>query len=188
MMQSLRTISQIDIALFVIDGSEKITAQDQIIMQRIIEQNKPMILLLNKVDLMDEDERQKRLDILPHYFPQIWWAPVVFTSGAEGIGLDKAMELAFETYNIANKEVEPAELDTFLDKMIKEHMPGKMEDQRTPKIYNLKQIAVRPPTFRVTVNFPNAIAPAWRKFFEKQFRMKFGFEGTPVVFTYIRKS
>ncbi len=187
MMQSLRTISQIDVALFVIDAKERITVQDQIIAQRIIEQKKPVIVLLNKVDQLDEDEQQKRLDILPDYFPQIWWAPVVFTSSVSGMGLEKALELAHAAYQTANREIDVVELDAFLDKILKEHMPGKMDDQRKPKIYNIKQTAVRPPTFKVTVNFPNAIAPSWRKFLEKRFRLKFGFEGTPIVFTYIRK-
>jgi GTP-binding protein len=188
MMQSLRTINQIDVALFVIDAGERITVQDQIITQRIIEQNKPVIVLLNKVDKLDEDERQKRLSILPDYFPQIWWAPVVFTSSIDGTGLDKALKFAYDTYHMANKEASVEELDIFLDSVLKQHMPGKMDDQRTPKIYNIKQVAVRPPTFKITVNFPNAIAPSWRKWFEKQFRLRFGYEGTPVIFSYQRKS
>lgn len=188
MMQSLRTISQIDVALFVLDSSETITAQDQILAQRILEQNKPVVLLLNKVDTLSENEQQKRLDILPHYFPQLWWAPVVFTSAQDGTGLDKMLELAMEAQNTANKEIDVVELDAFLDQMLKNHMPNKMEDQRKPKIYNLKQIAVRPPSFKVTVNFPNAIAPAWKKMFEKQFRLKFGFEATPIKMNFVKKS
>ncbi len=188
MMQSLRTISQIDVALFVVDASERMTAQDQIIMQRILEQDKPVVILMNKVDTMDKDEQQKRLDILPHYFPQLWWAPVIFTSGKTGTGLDIAIKFASDVYNKSNVELTVEELDAFLDKILSEHMPGKMDDERKPKIYNIKQIAVRPPTFKVAVNFPSAIAPSWRKLFEKQFRLKFGMEGSPIVFKYERKA
>jgi GTP-binding protein len=66
-------------------------------------------------------------------------------------------------------------------------MPGKKEDQRAPKIYNLMQIGSNPPTFKMTVNFPAAIAEAWKKWFEKQFRLKFGFEGTPIDIKYIKR-
>lgn len=187
MMQSLRTISQVDVALFVLDGSEPVTAQDQILAQRILEQNKPVVILLNKADTLSEEAQQKQLDILPHYFPQLWWAPVIFTSAQDGTGLDKLLEFAAQAHSTANREVETEELDAFLDKMLQNHMPNKMEDQRKPKIYNFKQIAVRPPTFKVTVNFPNAIAPAWKKMFEKQFRLKFGFEATPIKITFVKK-
>jgi GTPase len=187
MMQSLRTIGNIDVALFVVDSLERMTAQDQIIMQKVLEQNKPVVVLLNKADELTEDQQQKRLDILPDYFPQLWWAPVVFTSGKAGTGLDMALKLASESYAAANREIDNAELDSFLDNILRNHMPGKIEDQRAPKIYNIKQVAVRPPIFRVLVNFPNAIAPAWKKLLEKQFRLKFGFEGTPVIITYARK-
>jgi GTP-binding protein len=187
MMQSLRTIANIDVALFVVDATERITAQDQIIMQKILEQNKPVVVLLNKVDNLPKEEQDRKLDILPDYFPQLWWAPVVFTSGQEGIGLDMALKLAQDSYAAANRELENTQLDSFLDSLLKNHMPGKIEDQRAPKIYNIKQLSVRPPFFKVTVNFPNAIAPAWKKFLEKQFRLKFGFEGTPIIITYVRK-
>lgn len=188
MMQSLRMISQIDVALFVLDATDTITAQDQIISQKILEQDKPLIVILNKVDELTEEEQQKRLDLLPHYFPQIWWAPVIFTSAKKGTGLDRALQFAQDVSTAANREVDGTALDAFLDKMIEERMPGKMDDQRKPKLYNLKQIAVRPPTFKITVNFPNAFAPAWKKLFEKQFRLKFGFEGTPIIITYAKKS
>ncbi len=188
MLQSLKTISQIDVALFVVDASEAITSQDQIICQKILEQDRPVVLLLNKIDQLDEDEKQKRLDILPHYFPQLWWAPVVFTSAKENTGMDLVLKFAYDVFNAGNKEIDNVELDSFLDNILEKHMPGKMTDERSPKIYNLKQISVRPPTFKLTVNFPRAIAMSWRKFFEKQFRLKFGLEGSPIIFKYAKKN
>ena len=78
--------------------------------------------------------------------------------------------------------------DDFLAKMLEEHMPGKMDDQRAPKVYNLKQLGIRPPEFKVTVNFPAAIATAWKKLFEKNFRLKFGFEGTPIIIRFVKRA
>ena len=66
-------------------------------------------------------------------------------------------------------------------------MPGKKDDQRTPQIFNLKQIGQKPPIFKMTVNFPAAVAEAWKKWFEKQFRLKFGFEGTPIQIKYLKR-
>jgi len=187
MMQSLRIISQVDVGLFVLDATERITVQDQVISQNIIEENKPVVVLLNKVDMLDADAREKLMNILPDHFPQIWWAPVVFTSGKRGTNLDKVLELAQQSHDSANRMLENTQLDAFLDGILKDHMPGKIEDQRAPKIYNIKQLAVRPPYFKITVNFPNAFAQAWKKLLEKQFRLKFGFEGSPVIITYAKK-
>lgn len=187
MMQSLRIINQIDVAFFVVDSTAEMTAQDQVIAQRILEEHKPVVVLLNKADQISKEEQQKRLDILPDYFGQLWWAPVVFTSATKPFGLDLALGFAQESYDTANREIETEELDKFLDKMIEKHMPNKIEDQRAPKIYNLKQVAVRPPTFTVTVNFPAAIATAWKRLFEKQFRLKFGYEGTPIIMTFVKR-
>jgi GTP-binding protein len=187
-MQSLRTIPKVDVALFVIDCSQEMTFQDQVIAEEIIEQHKSIVLVLNKIDLLSEKERDQYLDDLPNYLPQLWWCPVVFTSAVNGDGLTKVLELAKSAHASASKQIEVAELDAFLEKTIKEHKPGKMDDQRAPKFYNLKQVGVRPPYFTMTVNFPAAIAPAWKKFFEKHFRLTFGYEGTPIVIKYLRRS
>ena len=118
----------------------------------------------------------------------MWYLPVLFISAHTGEGVGRLLTLAVEAHTAATREVAPEELDAFLDKIIQENMPGKMDDQRAPKIYNLKQIGLMPPTFTLTVNFPAAIAPAWKKWLEKQFRVKFGFEGTPIVIKYLRRS
>jgi GTPase len=187
-MQSLRTIPQVDVALFVLDASQEFTFQDQAVASEILERYKSVIIVLNKIDLLNKDDQERILDILPDYLPQMWWAPVIFTSSKSAIGLDKMLDLAQSAFTNNQKELDNVALDAFLDKMLTEHKPGKMEDQREPKIYNLKQIATNPPVFKITVNIPAAVAPAWRKYFEKQFRLKFGFEGTPIVFKYLKRT
>jgi GTPase len=186
-MQSIRTLNQTDVALFVLDANGSLSFQDQVIAQKILEENKNVVVLLNKSDLISESDQQKLLDILPDYFPQIWWAPVVFTSAKTSLGLNLALQFATEIFNRSKTEIDQDNLDRFLDKILEEHMPGKMEDQRSPKIYNLKQLSVTPPVFKLTVNFPAAIATSWKRFMEKQFRLKFGFEGVPIVIKYIKR-
>lgn len=184
-MQSIRTIPQVDVALFVLDASAEVTFQDQAVAQRIIENDRPVVVVLNKIDLLSAEERDALLDRLPDYFPQLWWAPVVFASALKQEGLPQMLKLARDAHGKAGRTVEAEELDAFLDRILKEYMPGKMADQRQPKIYNLKQIGTYPPTYKLTVNFPAAIANSWRRFFEKQLRLKFGFEGSPIVIRYL---
>ena len=186
--QSIRTLNQTDVALFVLDANGEITVQDQIIGQNILDQEKSVIVLLNKIDLLDAQAKDRLLTKLPHHFPQLWFAPVVFVSAKTGEGLDQVLKLAEEAYASARRELSPEELDNFLEKILAEKMPGKKDDQRAPKIYNIKQIGSNPPVFKMTVNFPAAVAEAWKKWFEKQFRLKFGFEGTPIKIRYAKRS
>ncbi len=185
--QSIRTISQTDVALFVLDATSEITVQDQTIARAILEAGKAVVILLNKIDQVKKDDQDRLLDVLPDYLPQMWFVPVLFTSAKTSQGLDLLLKFAQGAAQAAQKQADQDDLDQFLEKIITEHMPGKIEDQRAPKIYNLKQIATNPPTFKMTVNFPAAIAEAWKKWFEKQFRLKFGFEGTPIQIKYARK-
>lgn len=185
--QSIRALSQTDVALFVLDAAEDLTVQDQTIAKEILEQNKAGVILLNKIDKIGKDVQDRLLDILPDYLPQMSFFPVLFTSSLTGQGLDLLLKFAHDAFVAGDQQVTQGELDQFLDKMIAEHLPGKMEDQRAPKLYSFQQIGIHPPAFKMTVNFPAAIAGAWKKWFEKQFRLKFGFEGTPIQIKYIRK-
>lgn len=185
--QSIRAISQTDVALFVIDASTEISFQDQVIAENILEEKKPAVILLNKIDLLTSAAQQNLLDVLPNYLPQMWYLPVLFVSAKTSQGLDLLLNFAQEAFAAATRQIEQIELDQFLAKILAENMPGKMEDQRAPQLYSLTQIAINPPTFKMTVNFPAAIAEAWKKWLEKQFRMKFHFEGTPIQIKYIRK-
>ncbi|MGE5393036.1 MAG: ribosome biogenesis GTPase Der [Candidatus Saccharibacteria bacterium] len=187
-MQSIRTIPQVEVALFTLDASAEVTFQDQAVAQKVLDNDKPVVVVLNKTDLLSEKAKDELLDRLPDYFPQLWWAPAVFASAKTGLGLEQMLKLADEAHRKADVTIEAEDLDAFLDKILKEHMPGKMGDQRAPKIYNLKQIGTKPPTFKLTVNFPAAIANSWRKYFEKQLRLKFGFEGSPIVIRYFQRN
>ncbi len=186
--QSIRTISQTDVALFVLDAASEITVQDQIIASQILDQGKACVILLNKIDQVDKADQDRLLDRLPDYLAQMWYMPVLFTSATTGQNLDLMLKLAQEAHSSGIREIPETELDPFLQKIMAESMPGKMDDQRSPKIYSLKQISINPPTFKMTVNFPAAIATAWKRWFEKQFRLRFGFEGTPIEIKYLKKS
>ncbi len=185
--QSIRTLDRADAVFFTIDASQELTAQDQIVARQILEAQKACVIVLNKIELLTKEEQNTLLDTLPNYLPQMWYLPVLFTSTKSGQGIDLLLKFAQEAYMSARKEIDPDELDAFLQKIMAENFPGKMEDQRTPQIFNIKQIGITPPTFKITVNFPAAIAEAWKKWFEKQFRLKFGLEGTPIQIKYSKR-
>jgi len=186
--QSIRVISKTDVALFVLDASKDITVQDQMIADNILEQQKPVVILLNKIDLLNKEQQQELLDRLPNYLPQMWYVPVLFISAISTQGLDLLLKFAVDAFESAKKIIPEEELNGFIEKIKAEHMPGKMDDQREPKLYSIKQINISPPTFKITVNFPAAFAEAWKKWLEKQFRLKFGYEGTPIQLKYFRKN
>ncbi len=185
--QSIKTLATTDVVFFTLDASQDLTVQDQSVANQILEAQKSCVIVLNKIDLLDQKQQQQLLDSLPNYLSKMWYLPVLFTSTKTGQGLDLLVKFAQDSYNAAIREIDPDELDAFLQKIIKESMPGKMDDQRAPQIYNLKQIGTTPPTFKMNVNFPAAIAEAWKDWFEKQFRLKFGLEGTPIQIRYIKR-
>ncbi|MBX4187232.1 MAG: ribosome biogenesis GTPase Der [Candidatus Doudnabacteria bacterium] len=186
--QSIRTITQTDVVFFVLDGASDITVQDQSIASDILDAAKAVVILINKIDKLSKEDQDKFLDMLPNYLPQMWYVPVLFTSALSSQGMDLLLKFATDVLATSDKQIPQEELDEFLRKTLEENTPGKMDDEREPKFYGIKQIGIRPPAFRIIVNFPSAIADAWKRWFEKQFRFKFGFEGTPIIMRHIRKT
>ncbi|MBX4187024.1 MAG: 50S ribosome-binding GTPase, partial [Candidatus Doudnabacteria bacterium] len=186
--QSIRTITQTDVVFFVLDGASDITVQDQSIASDILDAAKAVVILINKIDKLSKEDQDKFLDMLPNYLPQMWYVPVLFTSALSSQGMDLLLKFATDVLATSDKQIPQEELDEFLRKTLEENTPGKMDDEREPKFYGIKQIGIRPPAFRIIVNFPSAIADAWKRWFEKQFRLKFGFEGTPIIMRHIRKT
>lgn len=185
--QSLRILGSTDVVFFVLDASNPLSEQDQTIATQITEEKKTSVVVINKIDLLDKNQQERLLETLPDYFSKLWWAPVIMVSAKNQTNLEIMLGLAIKVWRQSEKLINQEDLDKFLEEIVKTGMPGKMEDQKSPKLYNLKQIGINPPTFRFIVNFPAAIAPAWKNFFEKQFRAKFGFEGTPVIIQYAKR-
>src|SRR5258708_4591711 len=186
--QSIRTITQTDVVFFVLDASSEITVQDQAIAADILDAGKAVVILLNKIDRVSKEDQDKFLDALPNFLPQMWYVPVLFTSAKTSQGMDLLLKFGCDVLATSDKQIDQEDLNAFLQKLLQENTPGKMDDEREPKFYGLKQIGIRPPAFKMTVNFPSAIADAWKRWFEKQLRLKFGFEGTPIIIRYIRKA
>lgn len=186
--QALRMIQAVDVVLFVLDASASLTTQDQAIARKIVEEQKPTVVVLNKTDLIGTRTQETVLARLPDYFSSLWWAPVVFVSAKTGLNLDVCLKLAQIAYEKSRQIIPQETLDEFFDQAVKTNIPGKMDDQRAPKLYNLKQTGSNPPQFTLTVNFPAAIATPWKNKFEKQFRLKFDFQGTPVLINYRKRT
>lgn len=191
-LRSMASIERADVALLVLDSSQKISHQDQAIASYIIEAGKGLVILANKWDLKDEDspkEAERRnayVARLRKKFPFLSWAPVVFTSAVT----KKNMHVIFEQIDVImqerKKRIPTAKLNTFMEQLIHEHRPtGK--GRVHPKIYYITQPETEPPRFIVFVNKKSAFHFSYVRYIENKLREKFGFTGSPVKIEYKEK-
>ncbi len=186
-VQTIRTIRRSDVCVLMIDGSEHITQQDQRVASDIVEAHKGLVIAINKTDLLDEKQNEELKRDLAHFFPFLWWAPVVPISAKENTGTEDVLNYILEIEANRKKEIDDERMSGFLQSKMKANPPKRIRDERVPKIYSLRQENTNPPVFLMSVNEPSAISMQFRKFLENSIIRELGFWGSPIQLRLERK-
>ncbi|QJC28012.1 ribosome biogenesis GTPase Der [Enterobacteriaceae endosymbiont of Plateumaris braccata] len=105
---SFKSIKKSNIILFIIDGSKEIFSnQETIIINYIINQGKPIIIAINKYDLIHIQKIKQIKKVIRIKFPFI---PIIFISAKYGIGLKNLFKFLFKTYNLTNQKIKTSQL------------------------------------------------------------------------------
>ncbi len=177
--QTFKSIRRSDVVMLVIDATEPITKQDQVIAGEVIDLAKGAIIVVNKMDAYDGD-KAKLLDYVSLHFPFLWFSPVFFVSAETGEGLSEAISSIKPIYENRQKIVPENIVDQLLASTLKSNPPKLMRDQKKPKVYSLQQTMTNPPAFELLVNHPAAISTMYKRFLLKRIIKGLDFWGTPV--------
>ncbi len=174
-------IEEADVLVLVMDALECPTRQDTAVAQKALESGKPLILVVNKWDLVPKDP-----GMVEHFRKVIYgrldfvsYAPLLFVSAVTGQRVVKILDLADEVYANGQRRVETSRLNSFLAEFTADHQPVTVSGRRA-KIRYMTQTGVLPPTFILFSHRPDRLTPAYEKFFAGGLREKFGFEGSPL--------
>ena len=186
-IRSLRAIERADVVLMVINPIEGVTEQDKKIAGYIHEQGKGCILVINKWDLIEKDdktlhkfEKQIRSELL---FMQ--YAPIIFVSALTKQRVPKILEIVDFVAEQQNHRVGTSILNQVIGEATQINPPPTEKGKRL-KILYVTQASIKPPTFIIFVNEPDILHFSYERFLENKIREAFGFEGTPIRFI-IRK-
>ncbi|MFH0833973.1 MAG: ribosome biogenesis GTPase Der [Patescibacteria group bacterium] len=182
--RTLNAISEADVALLLLDGSEKVVAQDLHVAEKALESGCGLIIVVNKIDLWDDYEfaQKKWLDDLSLRFQFARWASVVMLSAETGRHIPQLFEQILTVQKERAKIIPTPELNRFLKKILAQHSPSATDTGKTPpRIYYMAQLKnQRQPTFVFLVNRPNAFHFSYRRFIENRLRENYGFAGVPI--------
>lgn len=179
--QTIRALYRSDIAIMVIDGKAGISQQDQKVVGDIVDAGKGLVVAVNKIDLLSKEERRALENNLEHFFPFLWWAPIVPISAKTGSGISDILKYILQIEATRRKSVDDETLRKFFKNKLKERQPTRLKDERVPKVYGLLQVHADPPIFEMIVNKPSAIQTQFRKFIQNAIVRELGFWGTPIV-------
>lgn len=180
-LRALTSIEKSDVILVVIDGETGIREQDKHVAGYAHEAAKGVVIVYNKWDLVDKDEKtmQKKQKEIYEQFKYLDYARIVFTSAKTGQRVDQIFPLIQESYENSRKRVQTSVLnDVLVDAQLMN--PTTTFNGGRLKIFYANQVAVCPPTFVLFSNDPQYLHFSYKRYLENRLREAFGFEGTPI--------
>ncbi|MFO1491906.1 MAG: ribosome biogenesis GTPase Der [Kiritimatiellia bacterium] len=182
------SIERSDVVVLIIDASEGPTVLDKKIAQRIHENNKGCVVLVNKWDLAGESEEEvtqrKYTEALLRHMPFFEHCPVLYGSAKTGFNMRKVIEVIDQVAAETAREFTTGVLNRLVQDAVAKRSPPSIQGKRL-KILYLTQAGTRPIRFKFFVNNADLMPPAYERYLMNQLRAKFGLSGAPVVFHYV---
>jgi GTP-binding protein len=170
-------IEQADIALFLVDASEPLGEQDQRLAALLRDAGCGVIMVCNKWDLLDEERRHEFERELDRLLSFARFAPRVNVSAATGRGVLRIPPLLREVWEQYTRRISSGELNRWLEE-VTDRTPPPTRAGRQARVKYVTQAETRPPVF---ITFTSGtVAPAYRRYLERELRARFGFVGVPL--------
>ena len=174
LVRALRAVDESDVALLVIDATEGVTAQDQRLAERIDAAGCPVVVLLNKWDLLDDpDDRADLLAQMARKLHFIGDAPVLKVSALTGKGVHRLLPVLADAIERYHRRVPTREVNAVLaDAQQAQPAPG------GARVLYALQGASDPPTFTLFVN--RELPPTYLRYLERKLREHFDLGSVPI--------
>lgn len=180
-LRALSSVSRSDVVLLVLDASEGIFAQDKHIVGYAMEENKAIVIVVNKWDLIEHGEKsmQEFAKKIRAEFKFLDYAPIVFVSAKDKTRIQTIFPEIVQAYRSYHFRAGTS----LLNDIVSEAQilnPTPVFNGGRLKIYFASQVDVCPPTFVLSVNNADYMHFSYRRFLENRLRESFEFTGSPI--------
>ena len=182
-MRSIRAIENSDVCVLMLDAERGIEAQDLNIFQLIQRNNKSIVVVVNKWDLVED----KSSTVMNHFEDAIRRRmapfndfPVIFASALTKQRIFKVLETAKAVYDNRKRRVPTARLNEEMLPLIEAYPPPSMKGKYIKIKYCMQLPATQIPSFVFYANLPQYVKEPYRRFLENKIRERWDFCGTPI--------
>ena len=188
-LRAMKAIGRADVCVMMLDAVEGLTDQDKRIAGIAHEEKKPLIICVNKWDLLEKDNKTKKKfeEGLRVDLPFLSYAPILFISAFTGQRVLNILKMANHIYEEYTKRISTGLLNSVLKDAIAVNEPPTRKG-RAIKINYATQISAAPPIFAIFCNHPDLLHFSYIRYLENKFREAFGFEGCPIEFVVNKKN
>lgn len=188
-LRAIKAIQRANVCVLMLDATELLTEQDKRIAGLIYEERKPIIIAINKWDLIEKYNKTVKefTDLVKADLPFLDYAPIVTISALTGkrtINIIDQVKYIDEEYN---KKISTGLLNQVLEELMAKN-PVPTRKGRAVKINYGTQIGQAPPRFVFFANNPDLVHFSYKRYIENNLREYFGFEGCPIDIVFNKKS
>jgi GTP-binding protein len=184
-IRTLAAIERADVVILIIDATDGISDQDEKIIGFAHEQGKAIMVIVNKWDLIEKDD--KTMDTFKRSLQAslsfMDYAPYLFISAKTGQRVHKVLEMAKDCYNNYSKRVSTGLLNDVINKAVLMKEPPIVGLKRL-KIYYATQAEVKPPLFIFFINDYQTVHFSYQRYLVNQLRDNFDFKGTGIKISF----
>ena len=182
-IRTVTAVERADVVLMVIDATEGVTEQDAKIAGIAHERGKGVIIVVNKWDAIEKNDRTMReyeSDIrqVLSYMP---YAEIMYVSAATGQRLNRLYDMIDMVIENQTLRIATGVLNEIMTEAVAMQQPPSDKGKRL-KLYYITQVAVKPPTFVIFVNDKELMHFSYTRYLENKIREAFGFRGTSLKF------
>ncbi|MFZ5494794.1 MAG: ribosome biogenesis GTPase Der [Verrucomicrobiota bacterium] len=199
-LRSLEAIRGADVVFMVLDAMDGVTQQDKAIAGEIIKAAKPIVVVVNKWDLVHaafrkralpkfESERDFREKFEKALFNELFFtpgAPVMFVSALTGHEIERMLRAARGLDRRLDTKIPTAKLNATLIRLADRTPPPAIGGQRF-KIYYATQTSTRPFRIKVFCNQERTLTESYRRYLEAGLVQEFDLAGCPIHFDLVGK-
>lgn len=181
LIRANNSLEEADLCLLILDATEDVTLFQQNIIGLAYEQKKPLIIVVNKWDLIDKNSEtmdKYKKDLLKK-LKFVDWAPIVFISALNNQRVNKLKDLIFEVKTNISRMINTNQLNQLIitAQIIK---PASSINGHRLSIKFIKQVQAKIPTFLLFVNNKKLAHFTYLRYIENQIRQNYNFSGTPI--------
>ena len=180
-LRTRRAIERADICLLMIDAVEGIHNQDLKIANLAWEAGRGLIVIVNKWDLKDKDDKTaaKFEKEAAERVPFFAFVPFLFTSAKTGQRVSRVLDEIVTVDAERSKRITTSQVNTTLEALVARRQPPQAAGREIKLMY-ATQVEVAPPTIAVFGNHPELLAEHYVRYLHNGFREAWGFTGNPL--------
>lgn len=187
-VRTQEAIERSDVVVFMIDTMEKVTEIDKRIGRQIEEEKKPVVVVLNKYDLVPKGHAPDEfVQYIGKALPVLRYAPLTLISAKNGDRVWEVVEICDELHGQSSVRVSTPEMNRALEAAVLSRSPSG-RGPHAARVYYVTQRGIHPPRFLVFVNDPRAFAGDYIRYLENKLREYLPFHEVPIRLEFRRKS